>query len=149
MRIRAKLWLTGSYCIIESNSGVHILFYIYKQGTKITQKCWTAGSEAYDNRKTSHFSPTSCIKLQYLKWQYHKICWHFFHESNPYGPLINMLKWFLLKVRFCGDIRELSDSAQANTARRKTLKKLNMLIFWKICGNPKLANTAWSQLRAG
>ena len=40
-----------------------------------------------------------------------------------------MLQWFLLKVRFRGDIRELSDSAQANTVRSKTLKKLNMLIF--------------------
>ena len=148
MKIKSQA-LTHRFVLYNREQQWSILLYIYKQGTKITQKCWTAGSEAYDNRKTSHFSPTSCIKLQYLKWQYHKICWHFFHESNPYGPLINMLQWFLLKVRFRGDIRELSDTAQANTARSKTLKKLNMLIFWKICGNPKLANTAWSQPRAG
>ena len=28
-----------------------------------------------------------------------------------------MQKWFLLKIRFRGDIREISDSPQANTAR--------------------------------
>ena len=33
------------------------------------------------------------------------------------GPLINMLKWFLLKIRFRGDICEISDSLQTNTAR--------------------------------
>ena len=29
--------------------------------------------------------------------------WHFFHEWNPFGHLINMLKWFLLKGQ-CHDI---------------------------------------------
>ena len=41
----------------------------------------------------------------------------FFHKSNPSGPLVNMLKWFLIKIHFRGDIREISNSAQANTAR--------------------------------
>ena len=42
-----------------------------------------------------------------------------------------MLKWFLLKVRFRGDIRELSDTAQANTARSKTLNKIKHADFLK------------------
>ena len=29
---------------------------------------------------------------------------YFFHESNPSGPLIDRLKWFFLKIRFCQDI---------------------------------------------
>ena len=38
------------------------------------------------------------------------------------GPLINRLKWFCLKIRFLGDMREISycaesDSVQANPAR--------------------------------
>ena len=37
-----------------------------------------------------------------------------------------MLKWFLLKICFRGNIRELSDSAQANTAQSQTLKKMNL-----------------------
>ena len=28
-----------------------------------------------------------------------------------------MLKWFFLKIRFLGDIREICNSAQANSAR--------------------------------
>ena len=36
---------------------------------------------------------------------------HYLHESNPPGPLINRLKWFFRKIRFCGDIREISESA--------------------------------------
>ena len=38
----------------------------------------------------------------YLKGQCHEIFGIFlFHESKPFGPLINRLKWFCLKVRFC------------------------------------------------
>ena len=63
-------------------------------------------------------------------------------------PMINMLNWFFLKIRFRGDIHEISDSAQANTLQSQTLKKWiymkNMLIFRKICGNLMLANTAQS-----
>ena len=40
-----------------------------------------------------------------------------FHELKPSGPLKNRLKWFCFKIRFCEDIREKFDSAQANTAR--------------------------------
>ena len=47
----------------------------------------------------------------------------FFHELNPSGPLINMLKWFLLKVRFCGDICEiLYVTPRSRTPRRLTLR---------------------------
>ena len=46
-----------------------------------------------------------------LKWQYHDIFWHFFMKLTH---LINRLKWFC--IRFRGDIREISDSRQANTA---------------------------------
>ena len=35
--------------------------------------------------------------------------------SNPYGPLINRLKWLLLKFRFCKDIRIFS--SKSSTAR--------------------------------
>ena len=56
-----------------------------------------------------------------LKWQCHEIFWHFF--LFPPGPLINRLKWRFLKIRFIGDIREISDSAQANTLRR--IRKIN------------------------
>ena len=36
------------------------------------------------------------------------------------------LKWFCLKIRFCEDICEISDSAQANTARSRKLKCLQI-----------------------
>ena len=53
--------------------------------------------------------------------------WHFlFHESNPSGPLINRLKWFSLKISFRGDIREISDSMQANTVKSQTLRRLTL-----------------------
>ena len=55
-----------------------------------------------------------------LKWQSHEIFDIFlFHESNPPGPLINRLKW---KIRSCGDIREISDSALTNTARSRIFR---------------------------
>ena len=41
----------------------------------------------------------------------------FFPEANPHRPLINRLKWFFKKIRFRGDICEISVSAQANTAQ--------------------------------
>ena len=34
-----------------------------------------------------------------------------FYESNSPGPLIDRLKWFCRKIRFRGDIREITDSA--------------------------------------
>ena len=58
-----------------------------------------------------------------LKGQCHEIFVIFlFHESKSPGPLKNKLKWFCLKIRFCEDICEISDSAQANTARSQKLK---------------------------
>ena len=61
--------------------------------------------------------------LVLLKWQCHEIFGIFFMNRSH---LINMLKWFLLKIRFRGDIREISDSTQANTARSRLLKKMNI-----------------------
>ena len=62
-----------------------------------------------------------------LKGQCHEIFWHFlFHESKPSGPLINRLKWFCLKVRFQGELREKFDSPQATTARSQTLRRLTL-----------------------
>ena len=53
-----------------------------------------------------------------------------FHESKQSGPLINRLKWFFLKVRFCRDIREQFNSAQANTAQANTARsKTNFFDF--------------------
>ena len=49
-----------------------------------------------------------------------------FHESKPSGPLINILKWFCLKFRFREDIREIIDSAQANTAQSRTPRRLTL-----------------------
>ena len=37
-----------------------------------------------------------------------------------------MLKWFLLNIRFRGDIREISDSAQANCAESNFLLVMNI-----------------------
>ena len=63
----------------------------------------------------------------YLKWPCHEIFLHFFpHELNPSGPLINMLQKFLYKIRFRGDIREISDSAQAYTAQSQTPCRLTL-----------------------
>ena len=59
-----------------------------------------------------------------VKGQCHKIFGILiFHESKPSGPLINRLKWFCVKIRFRGDIR---DSVQANTARSWTLCRLTL-----------------------
>ena len=51
--------------------------------------------------------------------------WHFLW-IEPIWALINMLKWFVLKIRFCGDIREISDSVQANTVWSQTLRRLTL-----------------------
>ena len=68
----------------------------------------------HDSRKLfPHFF--TCKSLN-LKWQCHEIFCIFFYETNPPRTLINRLKWLGWKIRFRGDIREISDSAQANTA---------------------------------
>ena len=41
---------------------------------------------------------------------------HFFNELNPPRPLVNRLNWFCWTIRFCGDIRDISDSTPTNTA---------------------------------
>ena len=64
-----------------------------------------------------------CIVMYDLKGQCQEIFCHFlFHESKPSGPLINKLNWFCLKIRFCEDIRKISDFAQANIVRSLKLK---------------------------
>ena len=55
------------------------------------------------------------------------------HESNPFGSLINSLKWFCWKIRFREDIREKRDSAQCDTAPSREIE---------MSENPKLSNTA-------
>ena len=49
---------------------------------------------------------------------------YFCHESNPSGPLINRLKWYFLKIRFCEDIRILS--SKNSTPRRLTLRGIEI-----------------------
>ena len=44
-----------------------------------------------------------------------------FHDSNPSGPLINMLKYFCMKFLFCGDIR-LSKKIQRRHWNRGFIK---------------------------
>ena len=57
-----------------------------------------------------------------VKGQCHEIFGIFlFHESKPFEPLINRLKWFCLKVRYCDDIREKFDSTQCYPARGRKL----------------------------
>ena len=51
------------------------------------------------------------LKCCFLKWQCHEI---------------NKLKWFCWKIRFYGDIREISDSAQANNVRNQTQCRLTL-----------------------
>ena len=64
------------------------------------------------------------IHLIYLKGQCHEIfCQFLFQESKPSWPLKNRQKWFCLKIRFREDIREISDSAQANTVQSRTLRR--------------------------
>ena len=63
--------------------------------------------------------------LQYSSGRVTRFFYFVFHESKPSGPLINMLIGFLLKIRFHGYIREISDSAQANTVRSQILRKAN------------------------
>ena len=72
----------------------------------------------------------------------------FFQESNPSGPPNKQVKMDSLKIHFRGDIREISDYAQANNAQSQTLCRLTL------CGvlpapNPKLAATVRSRFRAG
>ena len=49
-----------------------------------------------------------------------------FHESKPSGTLINRLKWFSVKIRFCEDIREISDSAQCKPTQSWTPRRLTL-----------------------
>ena len=51
--------------------------------------------------------------------------WHFlFHKSNPSGLLINRFNKIILKIRFRGGIREISESSQANTVQSQTFCKV-------------------------
>ena len=72
----------------------------------------------------------------FFKGQCHEIFWNFlFHESKPSGPLINSLKCFCFKIRFCEDICKISDSTQANTAQSPTLRRLTLCRVrnWNVC----------------
>ena len=93
----------------------------------------------------------------YIKVVVSRDFWLFFMNPNPSGLLINSLKCFFLNIRFRGDIRDICDSAQANTAQSPNIfwvsiyreSVVHMLIFKKlfpICfENPKLTSTARSQ----
>ena len=52
-------------------------------------------------------------------------CIFFLHESNPFGFLINSLKWFCWKTLFCKDIHEKRDSA-CDTAPSRNLRSVIM-----------------------
>ena len=58
-----------------------------------------------------------------LKWKCHEIFGTFSPWIKPtWGPLINRLKWFCWKIRFRGDIWEISDSVRTNTAQSKIFR---------------------------
>ena len=73
--------------------------------------------------------------------------WHFFYETNPPGPLKNWPKWFYLKIRFRGDIREIRGSTQANIARSQKIK-LAVIKNWQhfVESDSAQANSVWSQI---
>ena len=82
-----------------------------------------------------------------LKWHWHVFLAFFFYETNPPKLLINRLKWFCWKIRFRGDIHEISDSAQTNTVRSQTVFFSQYLgetirptcwFFFTKFGNPQL-----------
>ena len=50
----------------------------------------------------------------------------FFPEPNPFGSLINSLKWFRWKIRFREDIREKRDSTQCDTAPSRTRRSITL-----------------------
>ena len=92
------------------------------------------------------------VRIAPLKRQCHESFSNFFllHESNPFGSLINSLKWLHWKIRFRKDIHENrdpcrvilsravshcaeSDSMQYHTAPSREIE---------MSENPKLCNTA-------
>ena len=60
----------------------------------------------------------------------------FFHELNPFGSLINGLKWFCWKICLSEDIHKKRDSKQCDTAPSQEIE---------MSENPKLSNTARSR----
>ena len=94
---------------------------------------WTAAQ--YDTAQSQ--SPHSIIlrgvnihflKLLHrpLKRQCHETFFIFIlPESNPFGSLINSLKWFCWKTLFCKDIHEKRDSA-CDTAPSRNLRSVIM-----------------------
>ena len=83
-----------------------------------------------------------------LKWQCHEIFFGiFFYETNPPEPLKNWPKWFYLKIRFRGDIREIRGSTQANIARSQKIK-LAVIKNWQhfVESDSAQANSVWSQI---
>ena len=111
---------------------------------EICEFFWTAAQ--YDTAQSQ--SPHSIIlrgvnihflKLLHrpLKRQCHETFFIFIlPESNPFGSLINSLKWFCWKTLFCKDIHEKRDSAQCDTAPSQEIE---------MSENPKLSITARSR----
>ena len=99
------------------------IFTMAKSWNKISGLKEKSGNDSWEiGRIFSIISILFQKKFSNLKWQCHEIFhfWPFFQESNPPGPLINRLKGFCWKIHFRGDIREICDSAQTNTARSQT-----------------------------
>ena len=49
------------------------------------------------------------------------LAFFYFMNRSHLGPLINRLKWFCLKIRFRGDIREKFEYLRENEFLRKTI----------------------------
>ena len=87
-----------------------------EQITQVAHQKWA-------NERIAHFFGKIRAIRSKIRWANSQPCTRFFcpclfHESKTSGPLI--------KNSFCEDIREISDSAQANTERSRKLKCLQI-----------------------
>ena len=95
---------------------------------------WTKNERFARKGKTDERIPSPALyKMHYwahcgawrfwktLKWQCNEIVWYF-PRIDPFGPLINGLKWFCWKNRICGDIRKIKKSyIRENKSLSKTV----------------------------
>ena len=111
---QTKSWLQVCYILMElflSKSNISFThIFLCKYELRHRRKWLNANKKQNsENCKRIHiYRQTDCLAF-------------FLYETNPPGPLINRLKWFCWKICFRGDIREISDSAQANTARSQKI----------------------------
>ena len=121
-----KLWFITFLCCLFPFSSFSVSLKLLKQYHLFFLVSDIANKYVYRTiQLLTHLNTTILLyRISYpfstLKWQCHKIILAFFlfRESNPPKPLINRLKWFCWKVRFRGDIHEISDSTLTNTARK-------------------------------